>query len=113
MREIKNARCSVRCPYIERVRFIEIFFKRKYMRSLSGHWKLSVIEKCPYREVRLYLVYRAQIFRVTEIVILFHFLGNRRYYMAAREYEFYLRVLKVSLTGERNERVRYPFGTRR
>ena len=30
-------------------------FKRKYMRILSGHWKLSVIERCPYREVRLYL----------------------------------------------------------
>ena len=44
---------------------------------------------------------------------LVHFLVNRRYYMAARGYEFYLRVLKVSLTGERNERVRYPFSTRR
>ena len=22
---------------------------------MSGHWKLSVIERCPYREVRLYL----------------------------------------------------------
>ena len=44
---------------------------------------------------------------------LVHFLVNRRYYMAARGYEFYLRVLKVSLTGEPNERVRYPFSTRR
>ena len=56
-------RFSVSCPYIERVRIIEIFFKRKYMRSLSAHWKLSVIERCPYREVRLYLVYRAKIFK--------------------------------------------------
>ena len=31
---------------------------------------------------------------------------NRGYYMAARRYEFYLRVLKVSLTSERSERVR-------
>ena len=29
-------------------------FKEKYMRSLSGHWKLSVLERCPYREVQLY-----------------------------------------------------------
>ena len=28
---------------------------------------------------------------------------NRRYFMAARGYEFYLRVLKVSLTSERSD----------
>ena len=38
---------------------------------------------------------------------------NRRYYMAVRGFEFYLRVLKVSLTGERSERVRDTFITRR
>ena len=27
------------------------FFERKYMRILSGHWKVSVIERCPYLEV--------------------------------------------------------------
>ena len=37
----------------------------------------------------------------------------RGYYMAARGYEFYVRVLKVSLTSERNERVRDTFSTRR
>ena len=31
---------------------------------------------------------------------------NKGYYMAAWGYEFYLLVLKVSLTSERNERVR-------
>ena len=31
--------------------------------------------------------------------------------MAARGYEFYLRVLKVSLTSERSERVRGTFST--
>ena len=36
----------------------------------------------------------------------------RGYYMAARGYEFYLRVVKVSLTSER-ERVRDTFSTRR
>ena len=42
-----------------------------------------------------------------------HFLDeNRGYYMAARGYEFYLRVLKVSLTSERSERVRDTFSTR-
>ena len=33
--------------------------------------------------------------------------------MAALEYEFYLRVLKVSLTSEGSERVRDTFSTRR
>ena len=37
---------------------------------------------------------------------------NGGYYMAARGYEFYLRVLKVSLTSERSERVRDTFSTR-
>ena len=37
----------------------------------------------------------------------------RGYFMAARGYEFYLRVLKVSLTSERSERVRDTFSTRR
>ena len=35
----------------------------------------------------------------------------RGYYMAARGYEFYLRVLKVSLTSERSERVRDTIST--
>ena len=38
---------------------------------------------------------------------------HRGYFMAARGYEFYLRVLKVSLTSERSERVRDNFSTRR
>ena len=33
--------------------------------------------------------------------------------MAARGYEFHLRVLKVFLTSERSERVRDTFSTRR
>ena len=40
---------------------------------------------------------------ITEIVILFHYLGNRGYYRAAQGYEFYLRVLKVSRLSEANE----------
>ena len=40
-------------------------------------------------------------------------LGNRGYYMAAQAYEFYLHMLKVSLTSERSERVRDTFSTRR
>jgi len=35
-----------------------------------------------------------------------HVTVHRGYYMAARGYEFYLRVLMVSLTIERSERVR-------
>ena len=38
---------------------------------------------------------------------------NTGYYMAARGYKFYLRVLKVSLTSERSERMRDTFSTRR
>ena len=38
---------------------------------------------------------------------------NRGYYMAVRGYKFYLRVLQVSLTSERSERVRDTFSTRR
>ena len=30
-------------------------FLKENMRTLSGLWKLSVLERCPYREVRLYL----------------------------------------------------------
>ena len=37
----------------------------------------------------------------------------RGYYMATWGYEFYFRVLKVSLTSERSERVRDTFSTRR
>ena len=38
---------------------------------------------------------------------------NIGYYMAAWEYEFYLRGLKISLTSERSERVRDTFSTRK
>ena len=38
---------------------------------------------------------------------------HRGYFMAARGYDFYLRVLKVSLTSERSERVRDTFSMRR
>ena len=35
---------------IVRIReIIKAFLKRKYMRILSGHWKLSVIERCLHR----------------------------------------------------------------
>ena len=34
------------------------FLKRKCMIILSGHWKLSAIERCPYREVRLLYIYQ-------------------------------------------------------
>ena len=37
----------------------------------------------------------------------------RGYYVAVRRYGFYLRVLIISLTGERRERVRDVFNTRR
>ena len=43
------------------------FFKRKYMRILSGHWKLSVLERCPYREVRLPSKRKNKIFKTVVI----------------------------------------------
>ena len=30
------------------------FFKIKYTRIFSGRWEVSVLERCPYRQVRLY-----------------------------------------------------------
>ena len=39
-------RFSVRCPNYRG------FFQIKYMRILSGPWKLSVIERCPYPGVK-------------------------------------------------------------
>ena len=46
---------EIKCPLsvLERVRIIEVFFKKKCMRILSVHGKLSVIERCPHGEVRL------------------------------------------------------------
>ena len=38
---------------LERVRIIEGFFKENICEFSSGHWKLSEIERCPYRKVRL------------------------------------------------------------
>ena len=40
---------EIKCPLsvLERVRIIG-FFKKKCMRILSVHGKLSVIERCPY-----------------------------------------------------------------
>ena len=39
-------RFSVRCPYYRG------FFQIKHMRILSGPWKLSVTERCPYLGVK-------------------------------------------------------------
>ena len=42
---------EIQCPLsvLQRVRIIDFFFfLRKYIRILSGHWKLSVKERCPY-----------------------------------------------------------------
>ena len=47
---------EIKCPLyvLERVRIIEVFFKKICMRILSVHGKLSVIERCPYqRGVRM------------------------------------------------------------
>ena len=40
---------EILCPLsvLDRVGIMEVF-KRKYMRILSGHWKLSVIDRSPY-----------------------------------------------------------------
>ena len=36
------------------------FFKKKCMRILSVHGKLSVIQRCPHGEVRLYCVFSSK-----------------------------------------------------
>ena len=52
---------EIKCPLsiLERVRIIEVFFKKKCMRILSVkmsvHGRLSIIERCPHGEVRLYI----------------------------------------------------------
>ena len=48
---------EIKCPLsvLERVRIREVFFKKKCMRILSVYGKLSVIERCPHGEVRLYI----------------------------------------------------------
>ena len=61
------------------------------------------IETVTYTEVRRGMLL---------LKILFSVNINRGYYMATRGYEFYLRVLKLSLTSERSERVRDTFSTR-
>ena len=43
------------------------FFKRKCMRILSRHWKLSVIERCLHREVRLGTI---KIFKRLKIIVI-------------------------------------------
>ena len=36
---------KIKCPLfvLEKVRIIEVFFKKENVRILSGHWKLSLI----------------------------------------------------------------------
>ena len=48
MKLLSGAEISCPLSVLERVGIMEIFFLRKHMRILSGHWKLSVIERSPY-----------------------------------------------------------------
>ena len=54
-----------------------------------------------YKYFECYLVANNFILKICGIHLLY-----RGYYMAARGYEFYIRVLKAALTTERSERVR-------
>ena len=62
---------SVRCQYHR-----GLFFK--YLKSLSGHWKLSVIERCPYREVWLYLCRKLTEWRLKLDKMFSELGGNKR-----------------------------------
>ena len=53
MKLLSEAEISCPLSVLERVGIMEVFFKKIY-ENFSGHWKLSVIERSPYREVRLY-----------------------------------------------------------
>ena len=43
------------------------FFEKKCMRILSVHGKLSVIERCPHGEVRLYMLLNITCFRSSSV----------------------------------------------
>ena len=87
--------------------------------SLATKWKcfkLFQFIETSFREHinKIFERYRCYSLWVIRIVILHHrVIMYRGYYMAAWGYEFYLRVLKLSLTSERSERVRDTFSTRR
>ena len=55
------------------------FFKKKCMRILSVHGKLSVIERCPHGEVRLYSRDKSAILGITIRGIK---MGSRKYYLS-------------------------------
>ena len=57
---------EILCPLsiLERVCVIEVFFKENIKwEFFSGHWKLSVMERCPHREVRFYHLKSIPVFR--------------------------------------------------
>ena len=60
---------------------------------------LGLVKRCLNNKVPQFLKYY---FKLNKEVISRETRRNRGYYMAARGYEFYLRVLKVSLTSERS-----------
>ena len=41
---------EIQCPYYPGIGFVLFFFFKKIYKNLSGHWKLSVTERCPYHE---------------------------------------------------------------
>ena len=51
MKLLSGAEISCPLSILERVSIMEVFFLRKQMRILSGHWTLSVIERVRIREV--------------------------------------------------------------
>ena len=66
-----------------------------------------------WRERRICFQSHKLVSKATDLKLIFFAIHlNRGYYMTARGYEFYLRVLKVSLTGERyfqHEKIKFVF----
>ena len=82
----------------------------KYKLVYPDHFKVYIDEP------KFSLIYAAYATKNTLMLSLYlcsKSITYRGYFMAARGYEFYLRVLKVSLTSERSEQVRDTFSTRR
>ena len=49
MNLLSRAKIQGPCLYQRESVLQRVFFKRKYRRILSAHWKLSVIQMCPYQ----------------------------------------------------------------
>ena len=88
-----------------------LFFESSGLIEASFHEKKKTEEKYNYTSIQFTINTNSGLKdkHIKSVILLFLFYLYRGYYMAARGYEFYPRVLKVSLTSDRSERVRDSF----